>query len=155
MVESKRGNKFTWSPHSLFSHAITFTKDMGEGCHNPFLGHPKSFFLFFKKKKKKTARCRFERHCAAFLPCKCRDKGEEDFWNLFPAHPLLLYLPTCLTTYTTHTLINGETGDPCPPPWRKAEDPCPDHHALCLYRVWWTSPPLPINTRGGGAEWGG
>jgi hypothetical protein len=37
----------------LFSHAITFTKDMGEGCHNPFLGHPKSFFLFLKKKKKK------------------------------------------------------------------------------------------------------
>jgi hypothetical protein len=31
MVESKPGNKFTWSPHSLFSHAITFTKDMGEG----------------------------------------------------------------------------------------------------------------------------
>ena len=83
----------------------------------------------------------------SFSPANAETGEKNIFWNVFPAHPLLHYLPTCLTTYTTHTLINGETGDPCPPPWRKAEDPCPGHHALCLYRVWWTYPRLPINTR--------
>ena len=85
---------------------------------------PKSFFLFLKKKKKLHGAV-LNGTVHLLLPCQCRDRGEEDFLNLFPAHPLLLYLPTCLTTYTTHTLINGETGDPCP-----------GHHALCLYRVW-------------------
>jgi len=50
------------------------------------------------------------------LPCTYRGREEEDFKSPFAAQLLLLYLPTCLTTDTTHTLINGETGDPCPPP---------------------------------------
>jgi len=101
------------------------------------------------------------------LPCKCRDRGEEDFWNLLPAHPLLLYLPTCLTTYTTHTLINEETGDPCPSPWRKEghalqrlhmshpTPPCP-----ALEQVWWPSPSTfykykgRLQDKGGGQNFG-
>jgi len=53
------------------------------------------------------------------LPCKCRDKGEEDFWNLFPAHLLLLFSPplahktwTQATSHTLPPLMQAMTGHP-------------------------------------------
>jgi len=70
---------------------------------------PKFIFLFLKKKK--TARCRFERHCAVLLPCKCRDRGEEDFWNIF--FPLSLSTPLAQKTRMTHTHTDTYTTIPC------------------------------------------
>jgi hypothetical protein len=79
-----------------------------------FLVIPK--FISFSSKKKAGHGAILNDPVHVLLPCACKGREEEDFKSPFPTQLLLLYLPTCLTTYTTHTLINGETGDPCPPP---------------------------------------
>ena len=106
------------------------------GCHNSFLGHPKSFFLFFKKNKKLHGAV-LNGTVQLLLPCKCRDRGEEDFWNFSRYSSLLSLHPTCpKIPHDPYPHLHNHTLQ------------LPRHHALHLDRVWWTSPPAAYKYRG-------
>ena len=89
-----------------------------------------------KKNKKKTARCRFERHCAASSPLQMQRQGRRRFLKNFPAIlPLSLSTPLAQKSRMTHT--HTYTTIPCN---SHATMPCT-----------WTGygeplPRLPINT---------
>ena len=106
---------------------------------------PKSFFLFKKKKKKKKLHgAVLNGTVQLLLPCKCRDRGEEDFWNFSRYSSLLSLHPTCpKIPHDPYPHLHNHTLQ------------LPRHHALHLDRVWWTSPPAAYKYRGENSTKGG
>jgi len=73
----------------LFSLQAYYAKSLlrkhykeGGNCHNSFLGHSQIHFPFLQKKQKQTNKLHgaiLNDTVQLLLPCKCRDRGEEDF----------------------------------------------------------------------------
>ena len=96
-----------------------------------------NLFSFSSKKKKKLHGAVLNGTVQLLLPCKYRDRGEEDFWNFSRYSSLVSLHPTCpKIPHDPYPHLHNHTLQ------------LPRHHALHLDRVWWTSPPAAYKYRG-------